>query len=91
MTPLAPRAASTSGWPHIVRQRNAMMLFLGRSRAGDLHRKLGGYPGAGHRMPVCCRVMQSMMPALTLFVDLPPKGVGARLMIEFKLPQTEAD
>ena len=23
--------------------------------AGALHRRVGGYPGAEHRMPVCCR------------------------------------
>ncbi|MBS7621296.1 hypothetical protein KEJ32_04210, partial [Candidatus Bathyarchaeota archaeon] len=26
-------------------------------RAGDLHRKVGGYPGSNHRMPICCHVL----------------------------------
>lgn len=25
--------------------------------SGDVHRSLGGYPGADHRMPLCCEVM----------------------------------
>ena len=29
-----------------------------RIRAGDLHHKVGGYPGGNHRMPVCCEVMR---------------------------------
>ena len=26
--------------------------------AGELHRKVGGYPGPRHRMPICCNVMK---------------------------------
>ena len=25
--------------------------------SGELHRRVGGYPGHNHRMPVCCSVM----------------------------------
>lgn len=36
-------------------------LFEGKSsaeiNAGDLHRRVGGYPGPNHRMPVCSVVM----------------------------------
>ena len=30
-------------------------------RADDLHRGVGGYPGADHRMPLCCNVMHAEM------------------------------
>jgi hypothetical protein len=26
--------------------------------AGELHRRVGDYPGRNHRMPVCCEVMR---------------------------------
>ena len=29
--------------------------------AGDLHRRVGGYPGPNHRMPACCGAMRSLM------------------------------
>jgi 5-methylcytosine-specific restriction protein A len=25
--------------------------------AGELHRRVGDYPGRNHRMPICCEVM----------------------------------
>ena len=31
--------------------------------SGDLHRRLGGYPGPGHVMPNCCQVMRRLMTA----------------------------
>jgi hypothetical protein len=30
-------------------------------RAGDLHKRVGGYPGPDHRMPVCCGAMRRAM------------------------------
>ncbi len=29
--------------------------------SGNLHRRVGCYPGADHRMPVCCKVMYDEM------------------------------
>lgn len=29
--------------------------------SGSLHRKVGGYPGQDHRMPICCEVMYYQM------------------------------
>jgi hypothetical protein len=29
--------------------------------AGDLHKRVGGYPGKNHRMPVCCGVMRGSL------------------------------
>lgn len=51
-------------------------------RAGDLHRDLGGYPGPGHRMPMCCEVIR---PGDRI-VQQPPKGNGAPLTINHELP-----
>ncbi len=56
-------------------------------RAGDLHRQVGGYPGRNHRMPVCCRAMRLAMVASDRTVEAPPKGDGASLAIEYRLPR----
>lgn len=58
-----------------------------RVRSGDLHRTVGGYPGAGHRMPACCAVMRSEMTSGDVVVATPPKGSGANLLIEYLLPR----
>ncbi|MCR4347834.1 MAG: hypothetical protein NUV55_11625 [Sulfuricaulis sp.] len=55
--------------------------------SGDLHRKLGGYPGSTHRMPVCCEVMKQLMKANDEIVFEPPRGKGATLSIRYKLPR----
>jgi hypothetical protein len=55
--------------------------------SGDVHRKLGGYPGRNHRMPACCEVMKRLMgPRDTVLAD-PPKGQGASLVIRYALPR----
>jgi 5-methylcytosine-specific restriction protein A len=58
-----------------------------RVRSGDLHREVGGYPGASHQMPDCCRVMRAAMMAGDQIVESPPKGAGANLVIEYRLPR----
>ena len=58
-------------------------------RAGDLHRSVGGYPGPNHRMPVCCRVMRAEMLDGDHIVQEPPKGDGANLVIQFRLPRVQ--
>lgn len=55
--------------------------------AGELHRLVGGYPGAKHRMPVCCSVMRSEMRGPDAIVAAPPKGNGASLRIAYRLPR----
>ena len=54
-------------------------------RAGDLHRKLGDYPGPDHRMPICCGVMTRRKGDQDTIIDQPPKGVGASLEIRYVL------
>jgi len=55
--------------------------------AGDLHRKVGGYPGPNHRMPLCCSVMKQNMQEGDIILYQPPSGQGASLRIRYKLPR----
>lgn len=55
--------------------------------AGKLHRLVGGYPGPGHRMPVCCDVMRQAMAPGDEVVAQPPQGKGPRLTIRYRLPR----
>lgn len=59
--------------------------------AGELHRRVGGYPGSNHRMPVSCEVMRSAMgsDAGDIVLSQPPKGDGATLTIRYVLPRQE--
>jgi 5-methylcytosine-specific restriction protein A len=58
-----------------------------RVQAGALHRIIGGYPGPRHRMPTCCEVMQSERRPGDAVLQSPPRGVGASLTIEYKVPR----
>ncbi len=56
-------------------------------KAGDLHREVGGYPGLKHRMPSCCAALRGAMQPGDQFIYVPPKGNGASLTIEYRLPR----
>ena len=56
-------------------------------RSGDLHKKVGDYPGTNHRMRVCCEVMRKNMKQGDIILKQPPKGNGANLIIRYKLPR----
>ncbi len=56
-------------------------------RAGDLHTQVGSYPGRDHRMPSCCSAMRSLRESGDSFIYKPPRGDGARLTIEYRLPR----
>lgn len=56
-------------------------------KSGNLHREVGGYPGSDHRMPVCCGVMRAAMRAVDKVISEPPRGQGATLIIDYKLPR----
>lgn len=58
-----------------------------RVRSGDLHRRVGGYPGPSHKMPQCCRAMRTAMSIGDIVIESPPKGAGANLVIEYRLPR----
>jgi 5-methylcytosine-specific restriction protein A len=55
--------------------------------SGELHKKVGGYPGRNHRMPLCCEVMKKNMKKGDQILSQPPKGKGASLTIRYKLPR----
>jgi 5-methylcytosine-specific restriction protein A len=57
--------------------------------AGELHRRVGDYPGKNHRMPVCCEVMRRALAldAGDVIVEEPPSGRGASLTIRYVLPR----
>jgi len=56
--------------------------------AGELHCRVGGYPGQNHRMPVCCGVMRkAMRPGDKVLPGGPPKGSGPKLTIRYLLPR----
>jgi 5-methylcytosine-specific restriction protein A len=55
--------------------------------AKELHRRVGGYPGPDHRMPMCCDVMYEFVRHGDTVVAAPPKRKGASLLIEYVLPR----
>ena len=57
--------------------------------AGELHGRLGDYPGPNHRMPNCCQVMKAAMAADygDVVMHEPPGGHGASLTIRYILPR----
>jgi 5-methylcytosine-specific restriction protein A len=60
-----------------------------RVNSGELHRRVGGYPGQNHRMPMCCSAMRAMMRSGDSIIQQPPKGNGASLIIEYLLPRNQ--
>jgi 5-methylcytosine-specific restriction protein A len=55
--------------------------------AGELHRRVGDYPGRNHRMPVCCQVMRAAFApdAGDVILEEPTSGQGASLTILYVL------
>lgn len=56
--------------------------------SGNLHRKVGGYPGADHRMPICCEVIYNAMAPGDEVVSQPESGKGASVVVRYKLPRS---
>lgn len=56
-------------------------------KAGNLHRRVGGYPGQDHRMPMCCEAMRQALASKDVVVSEPPSGRGASLTIRYALPR----
>ena len=61
------RRAEASGAAHI------------EINSGEVHRKLGGYPGTNHRMPVCCDAMYEERRNSDPVIAAPAKRKGASL------------
>lgn len=51
--------------------------------SGDVHKRLGGYPGNNHRMPMCCEAMYDYMKRIDVILEQPPEGKGASLKIRY--------
>ena len=58
--------------------------------AGELHRAIGSYPGANHRMPICCDILRREAKDGDEIISEPKEGKGASLTIRFKLPRLAA-
>lgn len=56
-------------------------------KSGNLHRRVGGYPGQEHRMPICCDAMYAQMKPSDVIVSKPDSGKGASVVIRYKLPR----
>lgn len=52
--------------------------------SGELHHRVGGYPGANNRMPTCCGVMRGMLKPGDLILD-DPAGPGPDLAIRYQV------
>jgi 5-methylcytosine-specific restriction protein A len=56
--------------------------------SGEIHRKLGGYPGQNHQMQPCCSAMyDEQNEATDKVLAKPEKGYGASLTIRYALPR----
>jgi 5-methylcytosine-specific restriction protein A len=55
--------------------------------AGNLHRRLGGYPGRAHRMPTCCLAMTGEQRTGDEILAAPPSRTGASLTIRYRVPR----
>jgi len=60
-------------------------------KAGDLHSRVGGYPGPNNRMPVCCTVMYNNMQDGDTVLSKPRGGKGASLVIRYSLPRSKRE
>ena len=44
--------------------------------SGEIHRRVGSYPGPNHRMPMLCDVLRKMMGSNDKVIKEPPSGQG---------------
>ena len=72
----------------IFRLADALGLVGVEVSSGNLHRRVGDYPGPNHRMPTCCDVMRKEMTAGDSIVSEPESGAGATVVIRYSLPRT---
>lgn len=55
--------------------------------SGQIHRKLGGYPGVNHQMRPCCEAMYDEKGAADTILSAPKRGHGASVTIRYALPR----
>lgn len=63
-------------------------LFAIEVNSGNLHRRVGEYPGHDHRMPVCCDVLYGAMKSTDSIISQPDLGKGASVVIRYILPRS---
>ena len=71
----------------VLERANELGLEYVGMTSGALHRRVGGYPGQEHRMPLCCAAMRSAMLPGDRIIEAPPSRNGASLLIPFALPR----
>ncbi len=57
--------------------------------AGQLHRRVGGYPGADHRMPMACSAMRRQLSGDDEELPNSLKKDGASYTVRYKLPRAD--
>ena len=94
MAPIRKRGGSTATRDEFLRTLGKLFAeakHTGLSEidvnSGQLHRRVGNYPGPNHRMPVCCDAMRSAMASGDKIIESPMRGKGARLTIRYRLPE----
>lgn len=84
----APKAEDfRNALAEILKSASALGIVAVDVNAGNLHRRIGGYPTKDHRMPQCCEVMRDAMRPSDELVSEPPSGQGASLTIRYRLPR----
>jgi 5-methylcytosine-specific restriction protein A len=68
----------------LAQARKAGETFL-EVNAGDLHRKVGGFPGPQHHMSLCCNVLRGAMGPDDFAVREPRSGSGPSLTLRYHL------
>jgi len=75
----------------IFQETESMGLVAIEVNSGNLHRRVGGYPGTSgdHRMPMCCDAMYSLMGPTDSIISQPDSGKGASVIVRYTLPRSE--
>jgi hypothetical protein len=71
----------------IMKKAESLGLVAIDVKSGNIHRRVGGYPGTDHRMPVCCEVMYSEMKDGDTVVAKTDSGHGASIVVRYGLPR----
>jgi hypothetical protein len=71
----------------ILKKAETLGLVAVDVNSGSLHRRVGGYPGTNHRMPMCCEAMYGEMGPGDEVVKQPRSGKGASVVVRYKLPR----
>ncbi len=71
----------------ILKKAEELGLVAADVNSGNLHRRVGDYPGSDHRMPICCEVMYSEMSVSDSVISKPESGKGASVVVRYALPR----